>query len=142
MSVAATTENKTLYTPEDLLAMPDGKNYELIDGRLVERNMGSESSWVGGRIYLRLSLFCDEHQSGYVWPADNGYQCFGHVPNWSEGPTFRSSAKVDCLAVSCPRATSEFPPTWPSKSFLPTTWRPISTRSSKTTRERGWAWSG
>ena len=27
MSVAATTENKILYTPEDLLAISDGKNY-------------------------------------------------------------------------------------------------------------------
>ena len=27
------------YTPEDLLSMPDGKNYELVDGHLVERNM-------------------------------------------------------------------------------------------------------
>ena len=26
------------YTPEDLLAMPDGKSYELVDGRLVERH--------------------------------------------------------------------------------------------------------
>ena len=38
MSVAIATENKTRYTPEDLLAMPDGKDYELVDGRLVERN--------------------------------------------------------------------------------------------------------
>ena len=86
MSVAVTTENKTLYTPEDLLAMPDGKNYELVDGRLVDRNMGAESSWIGGRVYLRLSLFCDEHHSGYVWPADNGYQCFAHAPKLVRRP--------------------------------------------------------
>ena len=43
-AVATTTE----YTPEDLLAMPDGKSYELVNGQLVERNMGAESSWVGG----------------------------------------------------------------------------------------------
>ncbi|MGZ3354921.1 MAG: Uma2 family endonuclease [Isosphaeraceae bacterium] len=86
MSVAVTTENKTLCTPEDLLAMPDGKNYELVDGRLVERNMGAESSWIGGRIFLRLSLFCDEHQLGYVWPADNGYQCFAHAPKLVRRP--------------------------------------------------------
>ena len=45
-----------------------------------------ESSWIGGRIYLRLSLFCDEHRSGYVWPADNGYQCFGHAPKLVRRP--------------------------------------------------------
>jgi len=86
MSVAATTESKILYTPEDLLAMPNGKNYELVDGRLAERNLGAESSWIGGRIFLRLSLFCDEHQLGYVWPADNGYQCFAHAPKLVRRP--------------------------------------------------------
>jgi len=34
MSTAIATEAR--YTPEDLLAMPDGKRYELVDGRLVE----------------------------------------------------------------------------------------------------------
>ncbi len=80
MSVAVAAEETTLYTPEDLLAMPEGKNYELVDGRLVERNMGSESSWIGGKLFLRLSLHCDEHRLGYTWPADNGYQCFAHAP--------------------------------------------------------------
>ena len=28
------------YTPEDLLRMPDGDRYELVDGQLVERKMG------------------------------------------------------------------------------------------------------
>jgi len=86
MSVAATTENKAHYTPEDLLAMPDGKNHELVDGRLVERNMGAESSWIGGEVYLRLRPFCDEHRSGHVWPADNGYQCFAHAPKLVRRP--------------------------------------------------------
>jgi Uma2 family endonuclease len=79
MSVVAATENKTRYTPEDLLAMPDGENYELVDGQLVERNMGAESSWIGGRLHSRLDLFCEEHGLGWVWPADNGYQCFPHA---------------------------------------------------------------
>ena len=49
MSAIAT---KTTYTPEELLAMPDEKNYELVDGRLVERNVSTLSSWVGGRLSL------------------------------------------------------------------------------------------
>jgi Uma2 family endonuclease len=78
MSAALATESTTRYTPEDLLAMPDGKSYELVDGRLVERNLGAESSWIGGQIYSLLNLYCREHASGWVWPADNGYQCFPH----------------------------------------------------------------
>ncbi len=79
MSTAIATEARR-YTPEDLLAMPDEVAYELVDGRLVERNMGAESSEVGGNLYFHLRLFCREHGLGIVWPADNGYQCFPHAP--------------------------------------------------------------
>jgi Uma2 family endonuclease len=78
MSTAVATEARR-YTPEDLLAMPDGKSYELVNGQLVERNMGAESSRVGTRLCSRLDLFCEEHDLGSVWGADNGYQCFPHA---------------------------------------------------------------
>ena len=85
MSTAVATETRR-YTPEDLLAMPDGKSFELVDGRLVERNMGAESSEVGGNLYFHLRLFCREHKLGIVWPADNGYQCFPHAPGLVRRP--------------------------------------------------------
>ena len=78
MSTAVANEARR-YTPEDLLAMPDGKNYELVRGRLVERNMGAESSWIGTRLTSRLDRFCEEHDLGTVWGADNGYECFSHA---------------------------------------------------------------
>ena len=81
MSVAVTH-----YTPEDLLAMPDGKRYELVAGQLVERKMGLESSWVGGRLHSRLDRFCEEHSLGWVLPADDGYQCFPHDPGLVRRP--------------------------------------------------------
>ena len=68
-------------TPEQLLALPDEKDFELVDGRLVERNMGSMSSWVGGRFYHWIANYCEEHALGLVWPADNGMQCFPGSPN-------------------------------------------------------------
>jgi Uma2 family endonuclease len=86
MSVAVATENKTRYTPEDLLAMPDGKNYELVDGQLVERNIGAESSWIGGNLYFALRSHCKDPAVGWVWPADNGYQCFPHAPKLVRRP--------------------------------------------------------
>src|SRR5262249_54343584 len=76
MSVVA---EKT-YTPEDLLAMPDGKNYDLVDGRLVERSVSALSSWVGGRVHRYLDVFADEHDLGWAWPADQGYRCFPDAP--------------------------------------------------------------
>ena len=84
MSTAVATE--TRYTPEDLLAMPDGKSYELVNGQLVERKMGAESSWVGTRLCSRLDRFCEEHDRGTVWGADNGYQCFPHAPGLVRRP--------------------------------------------------------
>src|SRR5262245_26593020 len=85
MSTAVATEARR-YTPEDLLAMPDGKSYELVNGELVERKMGAESSLVGGRLYWRLAPFCEEHDLGIAWPADNGYQCFPHDPDLVRRP--------------------------------------------------------
>jgi len=68
------------YTPEDLLSMSDEKNYELVDGHLVERNMSVLSSWVGGRLHRFLDTFVEEHDLGWAWPADLGYVCFPNAP--------------------------------------------------------------
>lgn len=76
-----TTATEKRYTPEDLLTMPDGERYELVDGKLVERHMGWNSSWIGGRLYLFLSLYCDETRAGRVVPADASYQCFPDAPS-------------------------------------------------------------
>jgi Uma2 family endonuclease len=84
MSTAVAT--KTEYTPEDLLAMPDSKSYELVDGQLLERNMGAESSWVGGELYVRLHQYGQEHKLGWTLPSDTGYQCFPHAPSLVRRP--------------------------------------------------------
>jgi Uma2 family endonuclease len=80
------TATATRYTPEDLLALPDGKRFELVNGRLVERKMGAESSLVGMRLASRLDRFCEDNNFGIVWPADNGYQCFAHAPGLVRRP--------------------------------------------------------
>lgn len=74
------TEIKQTCTPEELLKMPDGDLYELVDGELVERHMGCESSWIGCRLCGVLSTFCDSHQSGWVLGADASFQCFPDSP--------------------------------------------------------------
>jgi Uma2 family endonuclease len=72
---------RTIYTPEDLLAIPDGGSYELVNGQLVERKSGSESSWVVGRIISRIDRFCEEHQVGWALGPRAGYQCFPYDSN-------------------------------------------------------------
>lgn len=76
------------YTPEDLLAMPDGKNFELVDGRLVERHrtsrsvavedhMGFLADRIAGRLFQRLANYCDEHPLGWaLLPNSGGFQGF------------------------------------------------------------------
>jgi Uma2 family endonuclease len=77
---------KTRHTPEDLLAMPADKSYELVRGQLVERNRGVESSWVAGQLLIRLGRFCGEHEIGWLLAADAGYQCFPHDPGMVRKP--------------------------------------------------------
>lgn len=69
---------KPRSTPEDLLSMPDGKNFELIDGKFVERRSSSLSSWVGGQVFGLLQDTVRIGRLGTVWPAGNGCQCFPH----------------------------------------------------------------
>jgi Uma2 family endonuclease len=90
MSTAVATETRTepdvRYTPDDLLNLPDSKDYELVGGRLVERHMGAESSRIGTRLCTRLDRFCDDNDLGIVWGADNGYECFPHAPGLVRKP--------------------------------------------------------
>jgi Uma2 family endonuclease len=75
MSIAVAPQ---IITPEDLLAMPDGKSYELVGGQLLERHADALSSWVGGNIFAKLSQHNRQDQFGMAWPACLGYRCFPH----------------------------------------------------------------
>jgi hypothetical protein len=44
---AAREQRPIGYSPEDLLIMPDGERYELVNGQLQEKPMSGLSSWVG-----------------------------------------------------------------------------------------------
>ena len=75
-----------LYTPEDLLRMPDGERYELVDGHLKEPDVSVMSSWVEGEIQARLREHCRAEGLGYVLTASNMYRCFPHRPNLIRKP--------------------------------------------------------
>ena len=77
MSTAATP---TRYTPEDLLTMPDGDRYELVNGQLVEHNTSLLASYIAWTIQWLLHAFCRENQPGWVFPEGATYQCFADDP--------------------------------------------------------------
>jgi Uma2 family endonuclease len=73
----STIASNSLVTPEELERMPDAVAYELVDGQLVERNLGAESSSIAARILILLGLFLREHPIGKPFISDASYQCFG-----------------------------------------------------------------
>lgn len=69
------------YTPEDLLTIPGGENFELVNGRLVERHMCVLAGWVAGELIRVLGNHCHQHRLGWVLPGgDVGYQGFPGSP--------------------------------------------------------------
>ena len=64
-------------TPDELLRLPDqGMGFELVDGELKELDVSNESSQIGGEILFLLKAFVRPGQLGYVFMADNAFQCF------------------------------------------------------------------
>lgn len=69
-----------LLEPDDLLRMPDGDHFELIDGVPVEKPMGAESDRIALRLGGRLDQFCLASGSGLAFGSQTGFQCFPHDP--------------------------------------------------------------
>ena len=72
---------KTEVTPEELLAMPDGGHYELIDGELKERGVSALSNLIALEIGSILRNHCRLYNSGWLFAAELGYRCFPWKPN-------------------------------------------------------------
>lgn len=69
------------HTPADLLRMPDGDRYELVDGTLVERVRSTWSSYVAGRVYGRIDAHSQANSLGWVLPEGTSYQCLPDTPS-------------------------------------------------------------
>ena len=63
-------------TPTELLTRPDRDQYELVNGELLERNMGWQSSRIGMDLGSLLSVYVRQHNLGWVNGADAAYQCY------------------------------------------------------------------
>jgi len=88
----SSAETNTPYTPEDLLTMPDGDQYELVDGELVEKPVGYQASYVATRLCFFIQQFV--LQNGLGWPIVEGsYQCFAEDPSRVRKPDVSFVAK-------------------------------------------------
>jgi len=55
------------YTPDEVLALPGQKKYELVDGELVEKPfMGAKGSWVQSALDHAMRAYCMERSWGHV----------------------------------------------------------------------------
>jgi Uma2 family endonuclease len=72
---------KQTYLPADLLQMADAAAFELVDGRLVEKNVGTLSCLVEGTMYHKIRGHCEQNRLGPVWTGTMGFQCFPDRPN-------------------------------------------------------------
>jgi Uma2 family endonuclease len=72
----ATAAIETRYTPDDLLNMSDYGRFELVDGQLMDRNMGAKSSMIGEELRRILGNYCSDHAAGRMYGPDCGFQIF------------------------------------------------------------------
>jgi len=78
----STVASKTIFTPADLLRLPDeGVGYELLDGQLVERNVSKESSRIAIEIARLLGNEAAKKRDAEIYGSDLGYQCFADDRN-------------------------------------------------------------
>lgn len=103
----ATTPTATKLTAADLLAMPDEKDYELVDGQLEPKKVGFDSSRIAIRLATFLTLHCDQFKLGPVLGSDAGYQCFA-----------RDSQRIRRADVSF-ISLERLPPGQPDMGFIP-----------------------
>ena len=73
----ATIDAEQVVTARQLDELADPHRFDLVDGMLQEKHMGSLSSWVGGELYARLREYARANRFGWVWHADAGFNCFG-----------------------------------------------------------------
>jgi Uma2 family endonuclease len=77
----ATDLATSIITPEQLAAMPNRKDFELVDGHLVERKMGNKSNWIASELARLLGNYVRQHKLGWVFTSEAGFRLDPARPN-------------------------------------------------------------
>jgi Uma2 family endonuclease len=97
-------------TPDDLLAMPDGEGYELVNGIPVEKRMGAESGEVTIALAAFLMTHVRQHRLGHVYDGQTGFQCFPHDPGLVRKPDISFVAAGRLPGEKSPKGNVKLPP--------------------------------
>ncbi len=97
-------------TPDDLLAMPNEVDYELVNGELVERHLGAESSWIAGNLFGLITLYYQGRIPGHLFIADCGYQCYADDPGKVRKPDLSFVSKGRFPRGRVPKGYIRIPP--------------------------------
>lgn len=73
-------DTPTVCRASDLARLPDARDYELVDGGLVERHTSMESSRVASKTNRLLGNEADRTGEAFVYANDLGYQCYPDDP--------------------------------------------------------------
>jgi Uma2 family endonuclease len=78
-AVSTVVENQPLTGAEPIVPrVPRG--FELIAGKLVEKIVNVESSWIGGQIFFLIAAYTKATGVGWTFPPETGCQCFEGSP--------------------------------------------------------------
>ena len=66
-------------TADELLRMPDGDRFEIVDGELLEREMGSLAGWISNRVGASLERYARQH-GGIAFGEGAWYRCYNDDP--------------------------------------------------------------
>lgn len=95
----ATVSIEDPVSPEQLLKMPEGDRYELVQGQLLERNRSGLSTYIAAIVIRELGNFVAEHNLGIVFGSEAQYRCFPDDP--------RKVRKPDVSFVAIERFSEE-----------------------------------
>jgi Uma2 family endonuclease len=86
-----------LLEPDDLLRLPDGDHYELIDGVPKEKEMGAKADEIGVSLCAFLVNFVRPQRLGHVFGPKTGYVCFPENPKRLRQPdvSFIAAGRLD-----------------------------------------------
>lgn len=106
-------------TAAQFLNMSGTEGFELVDGRLKEKAMGAEATWIQGDLLGRVRDFIRPTRLGLVFGADCMYQCFPHKPEQVRKPDFSFLRSGRLPGDLIPKGPLLVPPDWVAEVVSP-----------------------